>query len=73
MRRSDSESIAFEESDATDAPAPTGGATARPSLDRVFSRLDRFDRATRWVVGLVVAGALVRLVLLGARRSEERV
>ncbi|PSP71053.1 TIGR03663 family protein [Halobacteriales archaeon QH_8_67_27] len=67
MRRSDSESIAFEESDAADAPAPTGGATARPSLDKVFSRLDRLDRATRWVVGLVVAGALVRLVLLGAR------
>ncbi|PSQ23412.1 TIGR03663 family protein [Halobacteriales archaeon QS_9_67_15] len=67
MRRSDSESIAFEESDAADAPAPTGGATARPSLDRVFSRLDRLDRATRWVVGLVVAGALIRLVLLGAR------
>jgi len=67
MRRSDSESIASEESDAADAPTSTGEPTARPSIDGAYSRLERLDQATRWVVGLVVAGALVRLALLGAR------
>ncbi|WP_415378615.1 flippase activity-associated protein Agl23 [Halosimplex sp. TS25] len=81
MRRSDSESPARDESDdAADAPEsePSSRADAGDGRDPApdpdpddgasrFGRSDRLDEATRWVLGIVVAGFVVRLAFLGAR------
>ncbi|WP_459194520.1 flippase activity-associated protein Agl23 [Halosimplex sp. J119] len=76
MRRSDSESAAGDDaSDAPDASEPSPDAdppedSDRPESDPDGDRstlLSRFDEATRWVLGLVVAGLVVRLVLLADR------
>ncbi|WP_123536187.1 flippase activity-associated protein Agl23 [Halosimplex salinum] len=52
----------------TEGSGPKSDPDASPeSPSGRFARFDRFDQTTRWVLGLVAAGFLVRLALLGAR------
>ncbi|MFB6140198.1 MAG: flippase activity-associated protein Agl23 [Halosimplex sp.] len=64
MSRPESESVPPDESDA--ASAADSGSPSDPDGDR-FAGADRFDRATRWVLGIVLAGLVLRLAFLGAR------